>query len=91
MQPNRAPPCGVFALPPNAPANWRWGAASLTLCVFCIAGRVNTDGPDDVPSLARRLGPISEEVEEEMGWLWILLVVLLIVALLGGFGYSRRW
>jgi len=24
------------------------------------------------------------------GWLWILLIVLLIVLLLGGFGYSRR-
>jgi flagellar basal body-associated protein FliL len=26
----------------------------------------------------------------EMGWLWILLIVLLVVALLGGFGYARR-
>jgi hypothetical protein len=27
---------------------------------------------------------------DDMGWLWILLVVLLLVALLGGFGYARR-
>jgi len=25
-----------------------------------------------------------------MGWLWVLLIVLLVVALLGGFGYARR-
>jgi len=25
-----------------------------------------------------------------MSWLWILLIVVVVVALLGGFGYSRR-
>jgi hypothetical protein len=29
-------------------------------------------------------------VRQMPGWLWVLLIVLIVVALFGGFGYSRR-
>jgi hypothetical protein len=42
--------------------------------------RVSRSGPEGI---ARAGG-------DNMGWLGILLIVLLVVVLLGGFGYARR-
>jgi hypothetical protein len=33
---------------------------------------------------------VNKEVEGMPGWLWILLIVLIVLFLFGGFGYARR-
>jgi hypothetical protein len=33
---------------------------------------------------------LPPEVRQMPMWLWVLIIVLLVLALFGGFGYSRR-